>query len=700
MINTLVNITCLILLYIVLIVVVCGVIITLMENKLPQTLSQGMYGNCGTLRQYIAICSVVILTLSCIRGYCSIHPYPLSMQLVVPLIEIIVFICIVSRRQMIEMIKRMINFFRKTKAGRCSLLLLVVIIIAMILLKTIGYGNIVDYCSQCIDKLSNLIDAKEISEQVSDDFIEVVSSVAIGTIIGIMTIALPIIVSTMHSLADRYQTNYVLVLLNRDWTLVTFRILLVFSLILSTTWVVCYFCASEYLCIIAIFLFVVTLVFIISLIILVARLVYFSMPDKLFYVVKYRLNNYEAPETYFDSNVLNNFQPWGTRAEKKRLQLLKDHDKYDSEITRLLVIVARVFAIFGFDTLLRKEILDFWASACHRASFVSGAKVKYYTNAYYNFIYELADWAISHNNAKLEEETITFLNILLKAHIGKPRKIGEPLTEEHMKKYIFTMETFECMWKIMRKSVNCPNEDMFKKYWQIVNNFYSLKYKDVNYPVNDDIKRLEEVERKTYLKVHYLCCSYLMGRRKYNLIEYVLNYSQQSNFEWYLIPNKAESVVTSYYKVKDWYVNWYVQQYFSFTEDYNLFDDMIVKKPIAQYTTLLLLIFGKQMNQLKELKVEVKYQSYLYPLIDMVKETTNETDWIKALQLDNLLEHKDGIIAALESLLEQPRTPVPSMRFTRNGTSDEDKNGNCFRQLISFFKRTLLKMKSWIDKEK
>ena len=106
------------------------------------------------------------------------------------------------------------------------------------------------------------------------------------------------------------------------------------------------------------------------------------------------------------------------------------------------------------------------------------------------------------------------------------------------------------------------------------------------------------------------------------------------------------------------------------------------------------------MDQLKELKVEEKYQPYLYPLIDMVKETTNETDWIKALQLDNLLEHKDGIIAALESLLEQPRTPVPSMRFTRNGTSDEDKNGNCFRQLISFLRRTLLKMKSWIDKEK
>ena len=689
MISTLVNIACLILLDIVLIAIVYCVIISLMENKLPQVSSLGM------------CCCAVILIFSCFKGYCSIHPYPLSIQLIALSLVIIVFICIARRRRMIEMIKRMINFFRKTKAGRCSLLLLVVIIIAMILLKTIGYGNIVDYCSQCIDKLSNLIDAKAISEQVSDDFIEVVSSVAIGTIIGIMTIALPIIVSTMHSLADRYQTNYVLVLLNRDWTLVTFRILLLFSLILSTTWVVCYFCASNYLCFIAIFLFAVTLIFIISLIILVARMVYFSMPDKLFYVVKNKLNKYEAPGTYFDDNVLNNLQPYGTRAENKRLQLLKDHDKYDSEITRLLVIVARVFAIFGFDTLLRKEILDFWASACRRASFVNGAKVKYYTNAYYNFVYELADWAISHNNAKLEEETITFLNVLLKAHIGKPKKYGEPLAEEHMKKYLFSMETFECMWKIMRKSVNCPNEDMFKKYWQIVNNFYSLKYKDIyNYPINNDIKQQEEAERNRYLIIQYLCCSYLIGRRKYNLIEYVLNYSQQSNFEWYLIPNNAEGVVTSYYIVKDWYTNWAYQDRFSFTEDYNLFADIIIRKPIAQFTALLLFIFGKQMDQLKELKVEEKYQPYLYPLIDMVKETTNETDWIKALQLDNLLEHKDGIIAALESLLEQPRTPVPSMRFTRNGTSDEDKNGNCFRQLISFLRRTLLKMKSWIDKEK
>ena len=441
--------------------------------------------------------------------------------------------------------------------------------------------------------------------------------------------------------------------------------------------------------------------FIISLILLVARMVYFSMPDKLFKVVKCRLNRYEAPKTYFDSKVLNNLQPWGTREEKKRLQLLKDYDKYDSEITRLLVIVARNFAIFGSDTVLRKDILGFWDSACRNASFIDEKRSKHYTNGYYNFIYELADWAINHNNAKLQEETITFLNVLLKAHIGKPRKIGEPLAEEHMKKYLFSMETFACIWKIMRKSVDCPNEDMFKKYWQIVNNFYSLKYKDIyNYSINDEIKQLEDEERNTYLIIQYLCCSYLMGRRKYDLVEYVLNYSQQSNFEWYLIPNNAENVVMSYYYVKDWSTNWEYQDCFSFTEDYNLFADIIIRKPIAQFTALLLFIFGKQTAQLKELKVEAKYQSYLYPLIDIVKEINTETDWIKALQMDSLLEYKEGIIASLESLLDQPRTAVPIIRLTKNGTSDEVKNGNVFRQVLSFLGDILLKIVNWLMKNR
>lgn len=649
--------------------------------------------NIKIFRQYVAICYVVILTLSCISGYCSIRPYPLYIQLIIPFVEILVFICIARRSRMMEMINRIINFFLKTKTGRCFLILFAVTIIAIVLLRIIGYGIIVDHCYHCINKLSKLIEAEEISKQVSDDFIEVVSSVAIGTIIGILTIALPIIVSTMHSLADRYQTNYVLVLLNRDWTLDVFRILLLSSLILSTSWVVCYFCASDKLCLIAILLFVFTLLFIFSLILLVARMVYFSIPNKLFYVVKNRLYTYNVPDTYFDSNVLNNFQPWGTRAEKKRQQLLKDHDKYDSEITSLLVIVARIFAIFGFDPILRKEIYDFWGEVCRNASFVDENRIKYYTNGYYNFIYESAEWAISQNNAKLEEETITFLNILLKAHLGKSRKLGEPLTDEHKKKYIFSKETFACMWKIMRKSVDCPNEDMFKKYWQIVNNFYSLKYKDIiHYPVNDGIKQQEEIERNTYLMVSYLCCSYLMGRRKYNLIEYVLNYSQQSNFEWYLIPNNIVDVVTTFYIVKDWYVDWYVQQYFSFTDDYNLFDDMIIKNPIAQFTTLLLLIFGKQADQLKELSVEIKYQPYIYTLIDIVKDINNETDWVKAVQVDSLLVNKEGILANLEGLLDQTRTAVPSMRFTNSRTYNTKNKRNCIEQLLSFFKTILLKI--------
>lgn len=657
--------------------------------------------------KYITLSYVIVLTLSFFKGYCSIRPCPLYIQLVAPLIEIILCIILMNKKRIkvelskiVNMSKQWISIIINSKTCKYSLFILLLLVIGLIIVKTIWkditIDDIINLYSSCRDKIANSINGDEISKQVSDDFIDMVSSVAIGTIIGILTIALPIITNSMHTLADRYQTNYVLSLLNRDKALVAFRIIMVLSLIVSTAWIVCYFCASEKLCFIAIILFIFTLAFIISLIVLVARMVRYSMPDKLFIIVLDKLNDYSAPKNYFNRELLNKLHPWGSKEEEKRLRLLQENDKYDSKVTCLLVIVARIFAIFGSDTILRKAILQYWEQACRKASYIDNDGYKRYTAGYYNFIYELADWAISHNNTRLEEDTITFLNILLKAHIGKPKKLSEPQSEEHIKKYLISFETFECLWKIMRQSVDCSNEDMFKKYWQIVNNFFSIKYKDIiQYKINEDIKAREESERNIYLIVHYLCCSYLMGRKKYILVEYVLHYSQQSKFEWYLIPNNASEIITTYCYVKDWYADWDHQIYFSFTEDYNLFAEEIINNPIAQFTSLLLLLFGEKASQLKDLKIEKTYHSYIHQLHYSLSNINKETDWVKEFRLEEALKYKEDILSVIGSFLDQPPQAAPFIRFTRNTDKETAIKGNCLEQLISSIAGN---MWSWIVK--
>ena len=560
-----------------------------------------------------------------------------------------------------------------------------VIIIALILI--IKYSA-TDYIANLTDQI--FIETDNLSEQISDDFMEIVTSVAIGTIISIMTIALPIIVNTMHDLADKYKTTYVLSLLNKDWTLVAFRVFLVLSLGVSVVWLISYFRNPQHLCFVAIVLFIFTLCLIVSLLVLVARMVYYSMPDKLFHVVVKNIGKVNTPNEYFNPDVYNpTLYELNSIEEIKRLKKLHDFDLFESEKTKLYAIVVRILALYGNDPELRKEILKFWEDTSRKASKIDKDDTKRYTGDYYNFIYELADLAIEHNNAKLQEETITFMGLLLNAHMGKPAKYGELETEEHRKKYFLSFETLECLWKTMRKSIDCPSDDMFKKYWQIVNNFYSRKYQEIIQSSRDDASALNEnaeVERYNFLILHYLCCSYLMGRKKYNLVEYVLHYSQQSKFEWYLIPNDINDALYTYLCVKEWYSDWTHKEHFSFTEDYNLFADIIISNPIAQFTILLLLLFRNETDELKKMTIDNKHQPYLRQLYDTLEYTDENTDWVKYLHLEDFIKQKTNISTSLGSLLTSNASATETCTFRKRSVQNSTKEEHCPQKIVSFLK--------------
>ena len=59
------------------------------------------------------------------------------------------------------------------------------------------------------------------------DMIEVITSASITTIVTIMTIALPLILSAVHKLVETYRTHYVMTVFNKDWSLILFRIVLI-----------------------------------------------------------------------------------------------------------------------------------------------------------------------------------------------------------------------------------------------------------------------------------------------------------------------------------------------------------------------------------------------------------------------------------------------------------------------------------------
>ena len=369
--------------------------------------------------------------------------------------------------------------------------------------------------------------------------ITVITSVAIGTIVSIMAIAFPVLVTVIHNLNNRYQNNYIVTEFRNNKALKSFKYSLYISLGLSVGWIVCYYFLETKIWynLIMFLLLIATITLVICLLYLIWKIIDFMTPNKLVDIIKDRIKNLIQPSYYFDKQIYRPIYAYGSNEEMERMQKLHLIENYDAETTRLYATIACLYAQFREDMIVRKSIEDFWKEKCRIASYITKEKIKYFTNCYYNFIYEAFDYAIEHNDPATQIRVMIFLSILLNSHLGEPRKYREPESEIHKIKHGLSWETIECMWIAMQKSINCPNEGMFREYWQIAYNFYSRKYlnpidRSVECPISDKMDN----EQSFYYTIHYLGCSYLIGCKKYNLLDFALNYSQCIPFKWYLMP--------------------------------------------------------------------------------------------------------------------------------------------------------------------
>lgn len=478
--------------------------------------------------------------------------------------------------------------------------------------------------------------------------ITVITSVAIGTIISIMAIAFPVLVTVIHNLSNRYQNNYIVTEFRNNKALKSFKYSLYISLGLSVGWIVCYYFLETKIWynLIMFLLLIATITLVICLLYLIWKIIDFMTPNKLVDIIKDRIKNLIQPSYYFDRQIYRPIYAYGSNEEMERMQKLHLIENYDAETTRLYATIACLYAQFREDMIVRKSIEDFWKEKCRIASYITKEKITYFTNCYYNFIYEAFDYAIEHNDPATQIRVMIFLSILLNSHLGEPRKYREPESEIHKIKHGLSWETIECMWIAMQKSINCPNEGMFREYWQIAYNFYSRKYlnpidRSVECPISDKMDN----EQSFYYTIHYLGCSYLIGCKKYNLLDFALNYSQCIPFKWYLMPDNVLDVVKTYTIIKDWYSDLNNQERFSLKNSRNLYDKVIASRPIEQFTCLLLILLWDDTDSSHHRMLDSQNTTrYLDGLLYVLRNTTVETDWIKYFHIEEYLTKKESIV--------------------------------------------------------
>ena len=498
------------------------------------------------------------------------------------------------------------------------------------------------------------------------DLIEVMTSAAIVTIVTIMTIALPVIITSMHKLVELYKTNYVMSIFNSDKALVWFRWLLVFAVSIAIAWVILFFVGCNcWFYWVSIALCIATLALMSSMIILVARVVYYTLPNKFIQIVFDKIRESKAPNFYFDPIIYTYSRD--KKEEKKRLKKYYKTEEYDEESTILFIVLARVYVSVTEESI-RKNILEFWEEICRNASLQANG-FKYYTNCFYNFIHEIEDWTIDHQDTKLQKDAIKFTNILLSAHLPKPRKLGEPENNTDERMYV-TYNTRKSLWKTIRRSVDLGSEEMFQKYWQIVNNMCSRKYESlIRYSNPKDFSN----EQVCMDILHYSCCAYLIAVKKYDLLKYVLNYSQTSPFHWQLLPEKIGDIIVHYTFTKQAYADMQYEMDFTFSDDYNLYDEKKACFPIEQLTILLLYYrWAFKTEGEPSVEIQEKEEKYIQNLIEFAKAYPDSFNWVKSLGLDEFAKYKDEIVQYLQNLISQVKNGENRQAEQRHTESEGD----------------------------
>ena len=231
-------------------------------------------------------------------------------------------------------------------------------------------------------------------------------------------------------------------------------------------------------------------------------------------VIFKKIDNSKTPKFYFSPEIYKYSSD--KKEETKRLKKYYKTEEYDERTTFLFIVLARIY-VTSNEISVRKEILKYWDDKCRKASLQKN-DYNYYTNGFYNFIHEIETWAIEKEDKNLQIESIKFTNILLNAHLPRPRKLGERESDEDERVYI-SYETLKSLWRTIRTCIDAGDEEMFKRYWQIVNNMSSRKYESrfISKPKNFDDEKIK------FLVLHFACCAYLIASKRYELLKYALD---------------------------------------------------------------------------------------------------------------------------------------------------------------------------------
>jgi len=206
-------------------------------------------------------------------------------------------------------------------------------------------------------------------------------------------------------------------------------------------------------------------------------------------------------------------------------------------------------------------------------------------------------------------------------------------------------ETYAWMWKNIRLIVQYQQGDMLIYHWATAHSFYSysLQYieeKHENLPHNFQVSNQDEVdrrksERKKFIEFHYAVGGLLTFKKMYGSMKRIFNHTNSEPPKYELLPESMDEIFKFYFEVRDPYdrkYSWISHQY-AFPEQSGINGDYVIKKWISSYMALLFL------RQYTLISYFYAITPLDYPLIPQTQAEIKE--WIDGLDFfkNQVLEH-------------------------------------------------------------
>lgn len=160
-------------------------------------------------------------------------------------------------------------------------------------------------------------------------------------------------------------------------------------------------------------------------------------------------------------------------------------------------------------------------------------------------------------------------------------------------------KTYTFIWKCIRQSLFYGKEEFVFFYWRKAHQYFSLWLNSIYPEYGEDFKIINQqaidkrvAERSRFLEFHYALGGLLMKEKKYNLLQQLMTWTNQTPPKYVLLPETMSEVITTFMSIsspdKD-LLPMYFEQRYPFPDAHGVYAEDIIKMWIKRYLAILFL---------------------------------------------------------------------------------------------------------------